>query len=65
MIRFAGVACIATAFFIAVLDLGRRAAPPDRPCAFCGKMLSPPLYPCNHELGDGRAVGPVPDITWR
>jgi hypothetical protein len=65
MIRFAGVACIATAFFIAVFDLGRRSVLPDRPCVFCTKMLTPPLYQCDHYLGDGQATGPTPDVTWR
>jgi hypothetical protein len=64
MILRAGLFCIATAVFMAALDLCR-SKQPDRPCIFCGKTLSPPLYDCDHVLGDGRAIGEAPAISWR
>jgi hypothetical protein len=64
MIRYAGLICMATAVVIAVVDLGRRSTEPDRPCVYCGRMLSAPLYECKHHLGDGKEASSLPAISW-
>ena len=53
-IMIAGYGCIAVAFGIAYISALRERRLPKRPCAFCGAELSPPLYACSHDLGDGR-----------
>jgi hypothetical protein len=51
----AGYGCIAVGFGIAyVAGALRERRALERPCAFCGKMLTPPLYACSHVIGDGR-----------
>jgi hypothetical protein len=53
-IMIAGYGCIAVGFGIAYVSALRERRLPKRPCSFCGAELHPPLYACNHDLGDGR-----------
>jgi hypothetical protein len=55
-ILIAGYGCIAVGFGIAYISALRERRLPNRPCAFCGAELVPPLYQCSHNLGDGRAT---------
>jgi len=53
-IMIAGYGCIALGFGIAYISALRERRLPKRPCSFCGAELSPPLYACSHDLGNGR-----------
>jgi hypothetical protein len=62
-ILIAGYACIVLGFVIAYIFAMRERVVPKQPCAFCGKLLSPPLYACKHEVGDGRDRTSAPGIA--
>jgi len=61
-----GLACIGAAAVFAAWDAVRRNPnEPDRPCAFCGRLLHPLMYGCDHYLGDGLPVGAVRSVIGR
>jgi hypothetical protein len=62
-ILVAGYACIVLAFLFAYLTVMREREPKKRPCAFCGKLLSPPVYSCSHYLENAPVRTSPPEVA--
>jgi hypothetical protein len=65
MISLLVLACIATTAIAVAFVLCWRKTEPDRPCVYCGTMLKPPLYECDHYLGGGSEIRWDSAPTWR
>jgi hypothetical protein len=53
LVEIAGFSCIAAAVFMTAV-MSPRPQEHALPCVYCGKLLAPPMYTCEHFLGDGR-----------
>src|ERR1035441_922575 len=56
LILIAASACVAAGVIIPSVAFVCERRASKKPCSFCGKLLSPPLYSCNHYLANGCGV---------